>query len=281
MTEQIERVCPDCGASASHFRFCPSCGRYLGSLAVISTPADRQADAPSNGGEVSTVNGSHVSPERPKAEYTPPAATAAALRAIEIPTQPDASQEHSAPGVSENGHDRSATNDSPAPATVARFRTTEFSKPADAEAAETKDDVAPRPPETLRFGYVPAVVPSEAHNGSDTPGQDSGADDGADQSSADDAPAEAVAPSQDRAELSEQPSPADEVSAESEPEIAPVNAVPPQDDDQPRPRQYAPRPVAPIATAPESSSHRVAFVCLAAVIGLILVMLSRGRRDHA
>ncbi len=257
MTEQIERVCPGCGASASDFRFCPSCGRYLGSLAVISTPADRQADAPSNGDQASTVNGSHVSPEPPKAEYTPPAATAAALRAIEIPAQPDASHEQSAPGASENGHDRSATDDSPTHATVARFQATEDSPRADVEAAEAKDDVAPQLPETLRFGYVPVVVPNGAHNGGDIAAQDPAADDGADRFPADDAP------------------------AEPERESPPVNALPLRDDDQPRPRQNAPRPVPPVATVPESSSHRVAFVCLAAVIGLILVMLSRGRRDHA
>ena len=259
MTEQIERVCPGCGATASDFRFCPSCGRYLGSLAVISTPADRQTDAPSNGDKASTVNGSHISPERPKAEYTPPAATAAALRAIEIPAQPDASQEQSAPDASENGHDRSATDDRPAHATVARFQTTEDSSQADAEAAEAKDDVAPQLPETLRFGYVPTPVPNGAHTGSDIAGQDPAADDGADGAPADDAPAE----------------------PEPERESPPVNAVPLRDDDQLRPRPGAPRPVRPIPTVPESSSHRVAFVCLAAVIGLILVMLSRGRRDHA
>jgi hypothetical protein len=257
MTEQIERVCPGCGASASDFRFCPSCGRYLGSLAVISTPADRQADAPSNGDQASTVNGSHVSPERPRAEYTPPAATAGALRAIEIPAQPDASQDQSAPGASEDGHDRSATDDSPAHATLARFQTTEDSPPADAEAAEAKDDVAPQLPETLRFGYVPAAVPNGAHNGSDIAGQDSTADDGADRFPTDDAP------------------------AEPEHESPHVSAVPLRDDDQPRPRQDAPRPAPPIPTVPESRGHRVTFVCIAAVIGLILVMLSRGRRDHA
>jgi hypothetical protein len=281
MTEQIERVCPGCGASASDFRFCPSCGRYLGSLAVISTPSDRQADGPSNGDQASTVNGSHVSQERPKGEYTPRAATAAALRAIEIPAQPDASQEQSAPGASENGHHRSATDDSPAPATVARFQATEHSPRADAETAEAKDDVAPQLPETLRFGYVPTPVPNGAHNGSDIAAQDPAAGDGADRFPADDVPAEPVAARQDRAELSEQPSPSDQTPVEPERESPPVNAVPVRDDDQPRPRQDAPRPIPPIATVPESSSHRVAFVCLAAVIGLILIMLSRGRRDHA
>ncbi len=281
MTEQIERVCPGCGASASDFRFCPSCGRYLGSLAVVSAPADRRADAASNVGGASTVRGSDASPERFKPEYTPPAATAAALRAIEIPAQPDASVEDSAPGASENGHDRSASDDTPAQTTVARFQTTELSRRADPEAAETNDDVAPQPPETLRFGYVPTVVPNQAHNGSDIAGQGSAADDGADRSPADDAPAEAVAASQDRAQLSEQPFPTDQPPAETERESPPVSAVPPRDDGQARPRHYASRPVAPIRTAPEPSNHRVAFVCLAAVIGLILVMLSRGRRDHA
>lgn len=280
MTEQIERVCPGCGASASDFRFCPSCGRNLGSLSEIATLPARQAGAASNG-EASTFAGSDVSPDRSKAAYTPPAATAAGLRAIEIPAQPHASQEHSVPGASENGRDRSPSDDIPARATLARFQTTELSRRVDAEAAETNDEVAPQPPETLRFGYVPAVVPVEAHNRSDIAAQDSADDDGADRSPAHDAPAEAVAASQDRAQPSEQPSPADQPPPESERESPPVNAVPPRDDDQPRPRQDAPRPVAPIATAPRSSSHRVAFVCLAAVIGLILVMLSRGRRDHA
>jgi hypothetical protein len=259
MTEQIERVCPGCGGSASDFRFCPSCGRNLSSLSEISTLADRQAGAASNVGEV---------------------ATDAALRAIEIPAQPEASEEHSAPGVSENGRDWSASDEIPAQATVARFETTEPSKRADAEAAQKNDDVAPQPPETLRFGYVPAVVEDEAHARSDTAGQDSGADDGADPSPADDAPAEAAAASQDRAQQSEQPSPADQPLAESERESPPLDAVPPRHDDQPHPREDASRPVAPILTAPNSSSHRVAFVCLAAVIGLILVMLSRGRGDH-
>ena len=136
-------------------------------------------------------------------------------------------------------------------------RSTEDSPRADAEAAEAKDDVAPQLPETLRFGYVPATVPNGAHNGSDIAGQDPAADDGADGAPADDAP------------------------AEPERESPPVNAVPLRDDDQLRPRPDAPRPVRPIPTVPESSSHRVAFVCLAAVIGLILVMLSRGRRDRA
>jgi hypothetical protein len=281
MTEQIERVCPGCGASASDFRFCPSCGRNLGSLSEIATLTDRQAGAASNVGEASTVAGSDVSLDRSKAEYTPPAATAAALRAIEIPAQPHASPEHSVPGVSENGHDQSPSDDIPARATLGRFQTTELSRRVDAEAAETNDEVAPQPPETPRFAYVPAVVPDEAHHRTDIAGQDSAVDDGGDRSPADDAPAAAAAASQDRAQLSEQPSPADQPPAESERESPPVNAVPPRDDYQPRPRQAAPRPVAPIATAPRSSSHRVPFVCLAAVIGLILVMLNRGRRAHA
>ena len=255
MTEQIERVCPGCGASASDFRFCPSCGRYLGSLAVISTPADRQADAPSNGDQASTVNGSHVSPEPPKAEYTPPAATAAALRAIEIPAQPDASHEQSAPGASENGHDRSATDDSPTHATVARFQATEDSPRADVEAAEAKDDVAPQLPETLRFGYVPVVVPNGAHNGGDIAAQD---------------PPPTMAPIGSRPTML-LPNPS---------ASPPVNALPLRDDDQ---------PVAPECPATGTSGRDCAGIekpprrvcCLAAVIGLILVMLGRGRRDHA
>jgi hypothetical protein len=260
MTEQIERVCPGCGASASDFHFCPSCGRNLGSLSDISRLADRQAGAASKVGE---------------------AAADAAPRAIAIPAQPDASQEHTVPGVSENGRDRSPSDDTPAQATVASFRATELSRRPDAEGSGTNDDVAPQPPATLRFGYVPAVVPNGAHNRSDIASQDSAADDGADPSPADDAPAEAVAASQDRAMLSEQPSPTEQPPEESERESPPVSAVPPRNHDQPRPRQDASRPVAPIPTGPKSSSHRVAFVCLAAVIGLILVMLTRGRRDHA
>ncbi len=260
MTEQIERVCLGCGASASNFRFCPSCGRNLGSLSEISTLADRHAGAATNVGEPATYAG---------------------LRAIEIPAQPDASEANSGPGVSENGRDRSASDDVSVQATVARFETTEPSRRADAEAAETSHGVAPRLPETLRFGYVPAVVEDDPHNRSDIAGQDFAADGGADRSPAGDAPAEAAAASQDRAQQSEQPSPAVQPPAESERESPPINAVPPRNDDQPRPRQDASRPVAPTPAAPKSSSHRVAFVCLAAVIGMILVMLSRGRRDHA
>jgi hypothetical protein len=261
MTEQIQRVCPSCGASASDFRFCPSCGRSLGSSYETSTPADRQASAASNVGE---------------------AATDVAPRAIEIPALTNAAQEHLAPGVSENGRHRSVFADTSAPTTVARLQTTEPSWRADAKPAEAKDDVAPQLPETVRFGYVPAVVEGEAHDRSDVAGgQDSEADDGVALSPADDAPAEAVAASYDRAQLSEQPSPTDQPPAASEPESPTVNVVPPPQNDQPSPRQAAPRPVAPIPAAPKSSSHRAAFVCLAAVIGLILVMLSRGRRDHA
>ena len=261
MTEQIQRVCPSCGASASDFRFCPSCGRSLSSSYETSAPADRQAGAASKVGE---------------------ARTDAAPRAIEIPALTNAAQEHLAPGVSENGRHRSVFADTSAPATVAPLQTTEPSWRAQPDPTEAKDEVAPQLPEAPRFGYVPAVVEDEAHTRSDIAGgQDSGADDGVDLSPADDAPAEAVVASSDRAPLSEQPSPAEDAAAESEPESPPVNVVPSPQDDQPRPRQAAPRPVSPIPTAAKSSSHRAAFVCLAAVIGLILVMLSRGRRDHA
>lgn len=206
----------------------------------------------------------------------------AAPRAIEIPALTNAAQEHLAPGVSENGRHRSVFADTSAPTTVARFQTTEPSWRADAKPAEPKDDGAPQRPETVRFGYVPAVVEDGAHAQSDTAGgQDSGADDGVNLPSADDAPGEPVAASYDRAQLSEQPSPADQPPAAPEPESPLVNVVASSEDDQPRPRQAAPRPVAPIPTAAKSSSHRAGFVCLAAVIGLILVMLSRGRRDHA
>lgn len=281
MTEQIERVCPGCGASASDFRFCPSCGRYLVSLLEVSTAPDRQAGTASNGGEASTVGDLGHSLDRSKAEYTPPAATAAGLRALEIPAQPEVAVERSEPSVSHKGHDRSLSDETPAETTAARLETTKPSWLAGIRATETNAEVEPQPPETLRFGYVPPVVPNVAHNGSDVADRDSAVDDGADQSPADDAPAEPVVASPNRAQPSAQAPPADEPTAESEPESQSVNADPPRDNDHPRPCHDASRPVAPIPTTPDSSSHRVAFVCLAAVIGLILVMLSRGRRDSA
>ncbi len=286
MTEQIERVCPGCGASASDFRFCPSCGRNLGLSSEISTLADRPAGAESNLGEASAPVGSDVSPDRPKFEYIPSATTAAALSAFKTPAHPDLSRGPGAPGVPETGQDRSASDDTPpqptpAQPTVERFETSRLSWQAEEQAVETNGDTAPETPEPLRFGYVPAIVPNEARNGSDIAGQDSAVEDGHDRPAAEDAPPESAVASQDRPLLSEQATSAEQTDAEPEPESAHVDAVSPGDDQDARPRQDAWRPVASIPTAPKSSSHRTAFVCLAAVIGLILVMLSRGRRDHA
>jgi hypothetical protein len=278
MTEQIQRVCPSCGTSAGDFRFCPSCGHNLTAVSetardATSTLADRPTAVATNGGEASTSARPEVSPIRSLSEYTPPAATTAAIRAIETPGQPDVSQDQSTSSAPEN-------DSAPAASGFGFGRAmSENGHHRSPSAGASNDDVAAKPPETPRFKYAPAVVRDEA-------------DEPAEPVVASEAPAPLSEPEQpslaDERHAVAQPEPVSEPEPVPDPEPAPVSepespsvtALPLQDQDQPRPRYDAPRPAAAIPTAPESSSHRVAFVCLAAVIGLILLMLRRGHRAN-